>query len=70
MISLAEASLVLGYLECYQSSIPGGELLLIGFFLFVVLYILLRLLSERGQHKGGSEVPIKRERKPHNSDKT
>jgi hypothetical protein len=33
-----------------QALLLGGELLLIGFFLFVILYILIRLLTERHEH--------------------
>lgn len=37
--------------EIPQPLILGGELFLVGFFVFVVLYILVRLLTERHEHK-------------------
>lgn len=38
-------------LEIPQSLILGGELFLVGFFVFVILYILIRLLAEKHEHK-------------------
>ncbi|UCE73374.1 MAG: hypothetical protein JSV56_10115 [Methanomassiliicoccales archaeon] len=37
-------------LEISQIALFGGGLFLIGFFLFIIFYIILRILSERHEH--------------------
>ena len=47
----------------------GGEFFLLGFFLFIALYIIVRLLAERHEHTEQIQDKKKKDLKGHNNDK-
>jgi len=50
-------------LEIGSSVILGAELFTIGFLIFIVIYVLLRLLSERREHALGKKKKEEGEKK-------
>lgn len=51
-------------LEIGSSVILGAELFTIGFLIFIIIYVLLRLISERREHAIG-KTKEKQEEKKH-----
>lgn len=47
----------------------GGEFFLLGFFLFIAFYIIVRLLAERHEHAEQKQDKKERDHKGHNGDK-
>jgi hypothetical protein len=47
----------------------GSEFFLLGFFLFIAFYIMVRLLAERHEHAEHKQDKKKRDLKEHNNDK-
>lgn len=54
--------------EIPQSLLLGGELFLIGFFMFIIFYIIIRLFAERHEHsrheinKGDKDIDEQRDK--------